>query len=387
MPKLIRITTVPESLFGLLTGQIKYMKDNGFDVLMVSADGKYKEEVIKQEECPHIIIPMTRKITPLKDLYCLFLMIKLFIKEKPDIVHTHTPKAGLIGMLAAKVCNVPIRLHTIAGLPLMAKTGFMFKLLVLIEKLTYFGAQKILPNSYSIYNYLVKNTLCNEKKLEIIGKGSTNGVDLSRFNPQSIKPNRLEEIKNHINYDEKITYMLTVGRIVKDKGTEEVISAFIELLKHRKDICLLLVGDFEDELDPISDKSKKIINENSAIIHLGHSFEVEYFMTLANIFIHASHREGFPNVILQAAAMKIPVVCSIIPGNIDIVTDKNLGYLFEVKNTQELIAKLRIALENKNDNNEKKIKLYNHVTENFERKQMHSAIFEYYQHKLNNKSK
>jgi glycosyltransferase involved in cell wall biosynthesis len=385
MPKLIRITTVPDALYGLLTGQMKYMSENGFDVLMVSADGSYLPKVIENEQCRHVIIPLTRKITPFQDLYCLWLMIRLFLKEKPDIVHTHTPKAGLIGMLAAWICRVPVRLHTIAGLPLMVKTGLMYKLLFYIEKLTYFGAQKVLPNSQSIFDYMVKTKLCKKEKLEIIGKGSTNGVDLSRFNTQSINLNRLNEIKSSIEYNENKTYLLTVGRIVKDKGVEELIEAFSELQKIQNDIYLLMIGSFEDELDPISEKTKNIIFNSPTIKYIGHSNEVEYFMHLANFFVHASYREGFPNVVLQAAAMKIPIICSNIPGNIDIVTDENLGYVFEVKKTLQLSQKLTSAIKNPKISIQKAQKLYDIVFENFDRKQMHKAILNYYQSKFNKK--
>ena len=119
----------------LLPGQMRFMAANGFDVLMISADGKELADVIENEQCPHMIVPMTRKITPLQDLKCLYRLIKIFRKEKPDIVHTHTPKAGLLGMLAAKFSGVKTRIHTVAGLPLMAETGFKYHLLIFIEKL------------------------------------------------------------------------------------------------------------------------------------------------------------------------------------------------------------------------------------------------------------
>ena len=127
--KLIRITTVPMSLLYLLPGQMDFMKKQGYEVLMISADGKELPDVIEREKCRHIIVPMTRKITPFQDLKCLLKLIKIFKTEKPDIVHTHTPKAGLLGMIAAKICFVKIRIHTVAGLPLMAETGFKYQLL------------------------------------------------------------------------------------------------------------------------------------------------------------------------------------------------------------------------------------------------------------------
>ena len=136
MPKLIRITTVPMALKHLLAGQMQYMKENGFNVIMVSADGKERDDVIQNEGCVHVIIPMTRKITPFADLKSLWQLYRFIKKEKPDIVHSHTPKAGLIAMLAAKYAGVKIRIHTIAGLRFMTSTGLTKKILVMMEKLT-----------------------------------------------------------------------------------------------------------------------------------------------------------------------------------------------------------------------------------------------------------
>src|SRR5882762_7685479 len=165
MPKLIRITTVPMALRYLLPGQMRFMAGNGFDVLMISADGKELKDVIEKEACPHIIVPMTRKITPLRDLRCLFKLIKILKKEKPDIVHTHTPKAGILGMLAAKCCGVKLRIHTVAGLPMMVEKGWKYRLLRFVEKRTYAAANHIWPNSNSLLQFITEQKLCDPEKL------------------------------------------------------------------------------------------------------------------------------------------------------------------------------------------------------------------------------
>ena len=190
--KLIRITTVPMSLQFLLPGQMKFMSQNGFDVLMISADGKEIQAVIENENCEHIIVPMTRKITPLQDLKCLWILIKFFKKEKPAIVHTHTPKAGLLGMLAAKFTGVKIRIHTVAGLPLMVEKGFKYKLLKFIEKLTYWAANHVWPNSFSLLSFIKENKFTSSIKLKVINQGSSNGIDLNRFNKQNLDQAILE---------------------------------------------------------------------------------------------------------------------------------------------------------------------------------------------------
>jgi len=170
---------------------------------MISADGKERDEIIKNEGCPHIVVPMTRQITPWQDLKCLWQLIKIFRKEKPKIVHTHTPKAGLLGMLAAYICSVKVRIHTVAGLPLMVEKGFKFRLLTLIEKITYAAANRVWPNSTSLKNYIIEKRFTKKSKLGVILMGSSNGINLNRYSKQSLDNNIIEEIKKSFFYSEK----------------------------------------------------------------------------------------------------------------------------------------------------------------------------------------
>ena len=166
MPKtLIRITTVPMAFKVLLAGQPRFMSENGFNVIMISADGKEVEDLKKQEGCKHIIVPMTRRITPFRDIVSFFKLRRVIKKYRPDIVHTHTPKAGLLGMLAARSAGVKLRIHTVGGLPLMIETGFKRRLLMFTEKLTYFGATEVWPNSRSMMNFIIDNKLAKAEKL------------------------------------------------------------------------------------------------------------------------------------------------------------------------------------------------------------------------------
>src|ERR1700749_2632263 len=171
-PKLIRITTVPISLEKLLGGQMKFMGQNGFDVTMVSSDTDQKEKLEKKEASPFIAVNMTRTISPFKDLASLFKLIKLFKQLKPDIVHSHTPKAGLLGMMAAWYCRVPVRLHTVAGLPLMEATGAKRSILEQVEKVTYACAGKVYPNSRKLREFILDQKFCKADKVKVIGTGS-----------------------------------------------------------------------------------------------------------------------------------------------------------------------------------------------------------------------
>jgi glycosyltransferase involved in cell wall biosynthesis len=345
-PKLIRITTVPLSLNVLLRGQMRYMNENGFDVLMVSADGKELDIVKQNEQCRHQIVPMTRKITPLADLRSLWLLYKLFKNEKPDIVHSHTPKAGLLAMLAAKAAGSKIRVHTIAGLRFMTAKGTTRKILVAMEKLTASAATHVWPNSFSLLEYIKTNQLVKPSKLEVIGLGSSNGINLSRYSTESLQPEKLQQIKNLVQYDEQLIYFVSVGRIVQDKGIDELVKAFSAVYETNKQIRLILVGAFEDDLDPISDEARQIINTHPGILQPGWSETVEYFMHFAFALVHPSHREGFPNVLLQAGAMHCPIICSRIEGNVDIVDHEKTGLIFEARNQNDLQAMLEKALAN-----------------------------------------
>lgn len=344
--KIIRITTVPMALRYLLPGQMKFMQQNGFEVIMISADGPELNDVIQNEACRHIIVPMTRKITPLQDIKCLFKLIKIFKKEKPDIVHSHTPKAGLLGMLAAKFSGVKIRIHTVAGMPLMVEKGFKFQLLKFIEKLTYSAANHVWPNSQSLYNYIVENKFTVKQKLQIISKGSTNGININRFSKAALTETAIAQVKSSINYAAQCTYLLCISRLVADKGIVELVNVFLLLNEKHPSLKLIVVGDYEEELDPLPAGIIQQIENNQNIIHIKWTQQVEYFMHMAQYFVFPSHREGFPNVLLQAGAMQLPIICSRIAGNVDIVTDKQTGLIFETANEQQLEQQIEYAISN-----------------------------------------
>lgn len=381
-PKLIRVTTVPISLKLLITGQMKFMSENGFDVVTISADGKEIEDVIKLEGCSHVTINLTRKITPLKDLKALWETYKFFKKQKPDIVHTHTPKAGLIGMLAAKFAGVKTRIHTVAGMPLMVYEGNMKKLLIAVEKLTYWASTDVWPNSYSLCNYILENKFTVKSKIKIISKGSSNGIDLTRFSIENLNAEKLANIEKQIGFDKNQKIVVSIGRMVKDKGVEELVRAFKILQSEKVDFKLLLIGPFEHDLDPLNHEIAQEIQNNPKIQHINWSDDVEYYMHLSYLLIHPSHREGFPNVLLQAGAMKCPIICSEIPGNVDVANNRSEATWFKVKNQNDLYEKLKWALENEDELNKRAENLHQKITKSFSRTEIHQAILEEYKQKL-----
>lgn len=376
--KLIRITTVPSALAYPLRGQPTYMNNNGFDVIMISAGGKETAILQQQEDCPHIVVPMTRKITPFRDLWALIILIRIFLRERPDIVHTETPKAGLLGMLAAWFCRVKCRIHTVAGLPLMIEKGFKLRLLSFIEKLTYAAANHVWPNSPSLKHYILEHRLCAAKKIHIIGKGSSNGVDIKRFNKKNISESELKELKDTIRFDQQFTYLLFVGRMVFDKGIVELVNVFQKLYEKNKSLRLILAGPFERSLDPLPAPIEEAISGHPAIIHISWTDKVEHLMAIADYFVFPSHREGFPNVLLESAVMKLPVICSDIPGNLDIVEHGRTGLVFTCSDEDSLQQELNHALENKQESLQMSEQLYQFVYNTFPREEFWKTMLDKY---------
>tara|TARA_B100000963_G_scaffold121937_1_gene106345 strand:+ start:27996 stop:29159 length:1164 start_codon:yes stop_codon:yes gene_type:complete len=342
--KLFRITTVPMSLKYLLDGQMSFMSKNGFDVVMISSDGIELKDVIKNESCRHIIVPLTRKITIFKDLFALFTLLRFLKKEKPDIVHTHTPKAGIIGMFASYLANIPIRLHTVAGLPLLEATGFKKFILNLVEILTYYFATKIYPNSYGLKKIILENKFTSENKIKVIGNGSSNGIDTSYFNPKKFTFEEKNTLKNYLGIENSDFVYTFLGRIVSDKGINELVKSFEKLSKEKKGIKLLIVGPFEDNLDPIKNETKYIIENNKKIILTGYKNDVRPYFAVSNLLVFPSYREGFPNAVMQAGSMALPCIVSDINGCNEIITNNINGLIVPSKDDKALYDAMKKIL-------------------------------------------
>ena len=381
MPKLIRITTVPLSLKLLLTDQMKFMRASGWEVIMVSADGKEVNEVVRREGCEHRVIPFTRKITPLKDLYCIWLLIKLFKEEKPDIVHTHTPKAGLLGMIAAAIAGVSVRIHTLAGLPYLVTAKQKRKVLVAMEKLTFRSCTELWPNSYSLKDFILQENLVDAAKIRVIEDGSSNGVDVEAFDRERLKENHLVAAMMRVAPAENDFIILAVGRLVKDKGIEDLVEAFLQskIINKSK---LVLLGSFEQDLNPLDTEVIRKINDHPRIVHIEWSNHVSHYMAISDVLVHASHREGFPNVLLEAGAISCPIICSDIPGNTDLVRHQKTGLIYPVKDRQALKEALEFAFVKKERMYGFADQLYKEVVSKYNRPRLHRAILENYQRLL-----
>jgi glycosyltransferase involved in cell wall biosynthesis len=340
MFKLTRITTVPISLEKLLNNQLLFMKDY-YEVTAISSDKENLEKVGKSQNIPVYVVEMTRKITPWKDLKALWQLYRYLKKEQPLIVHTHTPKAGTIGMIASKMAGVPHRLHTVAGLPLLEINGAKRKLLNLVEKITYSCASKIYPNSKGLKNIIIQEGFCKPEKIKIIANGSTNGIDTQFFNPEKIPNEALLNLKKSLGIHPDEFVFVYVGRLTGDKGINELLVAFQRIATELNYTKLLLVGFFESELDPLNKNTLSEIENNKQVIFVPFQKDVRPYYAVSNALVFPSYREGFPNVVLEAGAMGLPSIVTNINGCNEIIEDYKNGILIPTKDTVSLFMAMK----------------------------------------------
>lgn len=375
--KLVRITTVPLSLDKILDGQLAFM-NNHYEVIAVSSEKEYLIRCAKNEGVRFKHIEMTRKITPIKDFISLIKLISFLKKERPLIIHSHTPKAGILAMLASKITNIPIRLHTVAGLPLMEEKGNKKKMLELIEKLTYSFSTFVFTNSNGLYKYIIDNNYVSKSKLKVIGNGSSNGVDVNYFSPTSVSEKEKEKLKLSLGILENDFTFVFVGRIVADKGINELINAFDTISFQNNAIKLLLVGEQESHLDPLNENTLKLISTNKNIIKTGFQKDIRPFLAVSDALVFPSYREGFPNVIMQAGAMELPVIATNINGCNEIIINEKNGVLIELKNNGAIVKAMVRLIEDEAFYKNLKSNARSMIVSRFERKVIcEKILYEY----------
>lgn len=334
--KVLRITTVPVSL-KLLEGQLN-MLNRLYEVVAVSSPGKELEEIGMREGVRTEAVYMERRIALGQDVISLLALIRLIRKEKPWMVHTMTPKAGLLGMLAARICGVPVRMHTFTGLVFPTATGIKKRLLMLTDRITCACATFINPEGEGVKNDLMRFGITH-KELHIIGNGNVNGVDVSYFD-------RTDEVlcqAESIREEGCITFCF-VGRIVGDKGINELVEAFLKLVGEFPACRLILVGDFEEKLDPVMPVVRRIIFENERIVFSGWKDDIRPYLAASDVFVFPSYREGFPNVVLQAGAMGLPCIVTDINGSNEIVHDRVNGLIIPPRDKDALWKAMKIMV-------------------------------------------
>lgn len=377
MKKLIRITTVPSSLRTLLKGQHRFMNEH-FEVIGISSKGNALDEVNDKEGIRTHSIEMTRSITPFKDLVATYKLYKFFKREKPFIVHTHTPKAGTLGMLAAKLAKVPNRLHTVAGLPLLETNGVKRKLLDIVEKTTYSCATYILPNSNGLKTIILNNKYTKQQKIKIIGKGSSNGIDTTHYDCSLVSETEKKGLKKELNISPNDIVFIFIGRMVKDKGINELVIAFDKLSKTNTNCKLLLVGPHENHLDPLLTETENLIKTNAQIKAVGVKLDIRPYVAISHVLTFPSYREGFPNVVLQASCMELPSIVSNINGCNEIITHHENGLVIPSKN----IIALQEAMQYMIDNPEKRLEMSKNsrskILQNYQQEYIWNKLLKFY---------
>lgn len=384
MKKIIRVATHSGSLENLLRGQLRFMSSY-YKIIGVGSKGELEngETVInklaKNEGVAVFPVEMTRVITPFKDLKALFRLYKLFKKEQPFIVHSHTPKAGTLAMIAAKIAKVPHRFHTVAGLPLVEATGIKRRILNYVEKVTYASATKVYPNSEGLKNFILESKFTTPDKTKVIGFGSSNGIDTTHFNPSLFSKEKDQKLREKLGLKSEDFIFIFLGRIVKDKGINELVNAFIEVRKKHSNAKLLLVGYFDEETAQLNPETIQEIKSNKNITVVTWQEDVRPFLSIANALTFPSYREGFPNVVMQASAMSLPSIVCNINGCNEIISDGLNGVIIPVKDTKALKNSMKKLMEEKEFYQSLVQNSRAPICEKYERKFIWESILEEYE--------
>ena len=337
--KIIRASTIPMSLNILLKGQLKMLSQH-YDVLAVSSPGDDLQVVANREGVRVEAVPMERHISPFKDIKALIRLIKLFRTERPWMVHSLTPKAGLLCMMAARISGVPIRVHTFTGLLFPYAKGFKRRLLMLTDRLTCACATVVNPEGEGVKRDLEQAKITN-KPLVIIGNGNVNGIDLDYFQPSEV----VSALAHKYKRDDLFTFCF-VGRVVGDKGMNELAHALQRLLGDHPNVRLLIVGSFEDKLDPVQPATKEFFLNSPQVDFMGWQDDIRPFLAASDAFVFPSYREGFPNVLLQAGAMGLPIIATDINGANEIIIQGENGVIIPPKDEDSLFLAMKSFAEN-----------------------------------------
>jgi glycosyltransferase involved in cell wall biosynthesis len=374
--KIVRISTVPISLNLLLKGQLKFLSQY-FNVIGISSKGKYLNDVEKREGIRTIAIDMKRNIAPCKDIISLIKLYKVLKKEKPLIVHSMTPKAGLLGILAAKMARVPIRMHTFTGLIFPSKSGILQYILIQMDKLLCRCATNIYPEGKGVKNDLI-NYKITSKPLKIIANGNVNGIDIVFFDTNIISDIEKNILRNELGLEKDDFAFVFVGRLVGDKGINELIKAFNNISKYYERVKLLLVGPQEPDLDPLDEETLETISQNSNIIEVGYQSDVRPYFSVSNTLVFPSYREGFPNVVMQAGAMGLPSIVTDINGCNEIIIEGENGTIIPAKDTIALQKKMELFITDRALIEKLRSKAREMIASRYEQKMVWEALLEEY---------
>ena len=378
--KIIRACTIPMSVI-FVTGMLPELQER-YEVVLLSSPGHELDEAEEKFGVRGIRVPMERHISFGRDFISLCRLVYVFVREKPAMVHSMTPKAGLLCMMAAWLARVPVRVHTFTGLVFPTATGLKRKILMLTDSLTCTCATHVIPEGEGVKNDLLKNGI-TKKPMKVLGYGNVRGIDMVRFDRRP----EVMSLAQAIRKTDVFTFVF-VGRIVKDKGINELCQA-MEMLSGIAPVRLLLVGPYEDNLDPISQHSKDIIENNSSIVYLGSKYGDEMLAcyTAADCFVFPSYREGFPNTVIEAGAMGLPSIVTDINGSREIVVQGENGVIVPPKDADALYQAMLDMIRYKAVRERMAANARKMIASRFEQGFVRKCLLDYYDEILNSKYK
>ena len=378
--KIIRTSTVPESLNDFCIGLLKELKDDGYEVVGVSSPGPELDALAAREGVRTVAVPMERHISPWRDLCSLIRLIRVFHREKPEMVHSITPKAGLLSMVAAWVCRVPVRLHTFTGLVFPTATGITQCILILTDRITCSCATHITPEGQGVRNDLISYHI-TRKPLRVLGHGNIRGLDMNEFDRTPAVLAEAEKIRRN----DLFTFVF-VGRLVRDKGINELVEAFERLNRDFPATRLILVGHQEPELDPLEPETLAKIEHNKNIEAVGLQSDVRPWLAASDAFVFPSYREGFPNVVIEAGAMGLPSIVTDINGSREIIIEGKNGTIIPPRDTDALFDAMRCWVGNPAAIVPMAAAARSLITSRFSRPYVYSCQRQFYKELLKNRS-
>lgn len=346
-PLLLHVVTVPMTLLSFFEGQIDYMKRNGFEVAAISSGGEQVALVEQKYNIKVYQVPMRREMAIFSDIVSFLKLFRTIKTLRPTIVHFHTAKASFLGIIAAYFARVPIRVFTLHGLRSSATSGFRKRGIDFTEKLVCRLANKVFVVSNSVYNEALNRNYRSPGGIKVLVNGTCNGIDAEEiFNPEKYRKSFRSQMRLKYGIPEDAIVLCYVGRIVRDKGINELTQAWSKLRIEFENLYLLMIGDFEAK-DAIDEQAEKMLNNDKRVVITGFVQNMPEHYLAADIVTLPTYREGFPYSPLESAAMGLPIVATKVIGCIDAVEDNYTGILVPPRNFDALYEAIKKLLINK----------------------------------------
>jgi len=342
--RVARLASVPFFLVSQLQVQVEQLAAYGMEVQLVSGEGPELSRLHLGPRLRYTAIEFVRPICPWKDIKTLWQLILLFARERPEIVHSTTPKTGLLAAIAGFVTHIPVRLHTFTGQPWLHRRGLVRRLARAADRLIGMLNTRCYADSHSQRQFLIEEGLIPAAKLCVLGGGSLAGVDITRFDRNRWTENERQHLRQKFSVGPGAKVILFLGRIARDKGIQELLTAFEQLVVEGYDCHLLLVGPSDEECGGESFLLSGAPRAAVRIHAIGYTDCPERYLAFADLLCLPSYREGFGTVVIEAAAMGVPTVGTRINGLKDAVVDGETGMLVEPHDAKALHEALAMLL-------------------------------------------